>query len=83
MLKTYYYWNNKVFTNAEELKDAIIDFISEICHTYAVDEMVLDIMQYEVQIKNELFTTSGEQIQNLPRIYNDIARRKLCSTVYS
>lgn len=29
MLKTYYYWNNEVFTDEEELKDAIIDFISE------------------------------------------------------
>ena len=29
MLKTYYYWNNEVFTDAEELKDYIIDFVME------------------------------------------------------
>ena len=29
MLKTYYYWNNEVFTDVEELKDAIIDFVME------------------------------------------------------
>lgn len=29
MLKTYYYWNNEVFTDAEELRDAIIDFVME------------------------------------------------------
>lgn len=106
MFNTYYYWNNEVFTDAEELKDAIIDFISEykndrimsimdeigcdwsnahdceICRGYAVDGMVLDIIQNEVKIKNELFTTSGKQIQNLPRLYYDIARRKLCLAVY-
>ena len=106
MLKTYYYWNNEVFTDAEELKDCIIDFVMEhqndkimlmmdeigcdwsnahdceIDRRYAVDRMALHIMQYEVKIKNELFTTSGKQIQNLPRLYDDIARRKLCLTVY-
>lgn len=29
MLKAYYYWNNEVFTDAEELKDDIIDFVME------------------------------------------------------
>lgn len=106
MLKTYYYWNNEVFTDAEELKDYIIDFVMEyqndkiismmnevgcdqndihdceICRTNAIEELVLDIMQYEVKIKNELFTTSGKQIKNLPGIYDETARRELCLTVY-
>ena len=106
MLKTYYYWNNEVFTNADELKDDIIDFVMEhqndkiismmnevgcnwndihdckICRAKAIEELVLDIMQYEVKIKNELFTTSGKQIKNLPVIYDEIARRQLCLTVY-
>ena len=106
MLKTYYYWNNEVFTDAEELKDYIIDFVMEhqndkiismmnevgcdwsnahdceICRGYAVDRMVLHIMQYEVKIKNELFTTSGKEIKNLPRLYDEIARRELCLTDY-
>lgn len=29
MLKTYYYWNDEVFTDAEELEDVIIDFVME------------------------------------------------------
>ena len=29
MLKTYYFWNNETFTDAEELKDAIIDFVCD------------------------------------------------------
>lgn len=29
MLKTYYFWNNEIFTSAEELKDAIIDFVCD------------------------------------------------------
>lgn len=106
MLKTYYYWNNEVFTDAEELKDYIIDFVMEyqndkiisimdklvcdwynaydceICRKYAIDEIVIDIMRYEVKIKNELFTTSGKQIKNLSRSYDEIARRELCLTVY-
>lgn len=106
MLKTYYYWNNEVFTDAEELKDYIIDFVMEyqndkiismmnevgcdwndvhdceICRANAIEELILQIMQYEVKIKNELFTTSGKQIKNLPRTYDEIARRELCLTVY-
>ena len=106
MLKTYYYWNNEVFTDAEELKDCIIDFVMEhqnnklismmnevgcdwndvhdceVCRANAIEELVLDIMQYEVKIKNELFTTSGKQIKNLSRTYDEIARRELCLTVY-
>ena len=106
MLKTYYYWNNEVFTDAEELKDYIIDFVMEhqndkiisimdklvcdwnnaydceICRAYAIDEIVIDIMRYEVKIKSELFTTSGKQIKNLPGTYDEIARRELCLTVY-
>lgn len=106
MLKTYYYWNNEVFTDVEELKDAIIDFVCDykngrimammdevgcdwndvhdckICRENAIEDLTLDIMQYEVKIKNELFTTSGEQIKNLPRLYDEIARRKLCLAVY-
>lgn len=106
MLKTYYYWNNKVFTDVEELKDAIIDFVKEhqndtiismmdevgcdwndvhdceVCRANSIELLVLDIMQYEVKIKNELFTTSGKQIQNLPEIYDEIARTELMLTVY-
>lgn len=86
MLKTYYYWNNEIFTDVEELKDAIIDFVCDykneriiammdevgcdwndvhdckICRENAIVVLVLDIIQYEVKIKNELFTTSGKQI---------------------
>ena len=29
MLKTYYYWNNEVFTDVRELRDDIIDFVME------------------------------------------------------
>lgn len=29
MLKTYYFWNDETFTDAEELKDAIIDFVCD------------------------------------------------------
>ena len=106
MLKTYYYWNNEVFTDVRELRDDIIDFVIEhqndkiismmnevgcdwndihnckVCRANAIEELVLDIMQYEVKIKNELFTTSGKQIKNLPEIYDEIARRELCLTVY-
>ena len=106
MLKTYYYWNNEVFTDAEELKDYIIDFVMEhqndkiismmnevgcdwndihdceVCRVNAIEELVLDTMQYEVKIKNELFTTSGKQIKNLSKTYDEIARRELCLTVY-
>ena len=106
MLKTYYYWNNEVFTDTEELKDYIIDFVMEhqndkiismmnevgcdwndvhdceVCRANAIELLVLDIMQYEVKIKNELFTTSGKQIKNLPEIYDEIARTELCLTVY-
>ena len=106
MLKTYYYWNNEVFTDAEELKDYIIDFVMvyqndkiistmnevgcdwndihncKVCRAKAIEELALHIMQYEVKIKNELFTTSGKQIKNLPEIYDEIARRQLCLTVY-
>ena len=106
MLKTYYYWNNEVFTDVEELKDDIIDFVMKyqndkiismmnevgcywndihdckICRAKAIEKLVLDIMQYEVKIKNELFTTNGKQIKNLPVIYDEIARRQLCLTVY-
>ena len=106
MLKTYYYWNNEIFTDPEELKDAIIDFVCdykngrimammdevgcdwndahdcEICRANAIEDLVLDIMQYEVKIKNELFTTSGKEIQNLPKLYDDVALRKLILTVY-
>ena len=106
MLKTYYYWNNEVFTDTEELKDYIIDFVMEhqsdksismmnevgcewndvhdceICRANAIEELVLDIMQYGVKIKNELFTTSEKHIKNLPKTYDEIARRELCLTVY-
>ena len=106
MLKTYYYWNNEVFTDAEELKDYIIDFVMEyqndkiismmnevgcdwndihdceVCRVNAIEELVLDIMLYEVKIKNELFTSSGFLINYLPRTYDEIARRELCLTVY-
>lgn len=96
----------KFFTDAEELKDVILDFVvehqndkiismmnevgcdwndvhdCEICCANAIEELALHIVQYEVTIKNELFTTSGKQIKNLPKTYDEIARRELCLTVY-
>ena len=106
MLKTYYYWNNEVFTDVRELRDDILDFVMEyqndkiismmnevgcdwndihdckVCRANAIEKLVLDIMQYEVKIKKELFTTSGKQIKNLPVIYDEITGRQLCLTVY-
>ena len=106
MLKTYYYWNNEVFTDAEELKDYIIDFVMEyqnnkiisimdklvcdwnnaydceICRAYAIDEIVIDIMRYEVKIKNELFTTSGKQIKTFQKLMMKLLEENFCLTVY-
>lgn len=87
MLKTYYYWSNEVFTDAEELKDAIIDFVvehqnnklismmnevgcdwsnlhdCEICRANAIEELVLDIMQYEVKIKMNFSQQAGNKLK--------------------
>lgn len=106
MLKTYYYWNNEIFTDPEKLQDAIIDFVCDYkndrimaimdevgcdwndvhdcqtCRANAIEDLVLEIMQSEIKIKNELFTISGKQIKNLPKFYKDVALRKLILTVY-
>lgn len=97
MLKTYYYWNNEVFTDAEELKDYIIDFVMEyqndkiismmnevgcdwndvhdceVCRANAIEELVLNIMQYEVKIKNELL----QQVENKSKIFQELMTKLL------